>query len=46
MKNVFVAILGIVGLSSLICLHNKHKEKVKAEHLQILIHTQMDESKL
>ena len=46
MKNVITAILGIVGVSTLVCLYKKHREREIAEHLQRLIHEQMDESNL
>lgn len=42
MRNVIVAILGIVGISSLVCLHKKYTEKKIAEDLQRLIHEQTD----
>ena len=42
LKNVIIAILGIVGVSSLVCLHKKYTEKKIAEDLQRLIHEQSD----
>jgi uncharacterized membrane protein YuzA (DUF378 family) len=42
MRNIIAVIIGIVGISSLIRLHNKYTEKKLAEHLQKLIHEQTD----
>jgi hypothetical protein len=42
MKNIIAVIIGIVGISSLIRLHDKYTEKKIAEDLQRLIHEQTD----
>lgn len=42
MRNIIAVIIGIVGIASLIRLHNKYTEKKKAEDLQRLIHEQSD----
>ena len=42
MRNIIAVIIGIVGISSLIRLHNKYTEKKLAEDLQKLIHEQSD----
>ena len=42
MRNIIAVIIGIVGISSLIHLHNKYTDKKLAEHLQKLLHEQTD----